>query len=166
MSSLPACGQEIQGQSGRSQHANFRRPAMSTTRSPQPTLARAPRHYLSPARPGHLQSGPESTGYLTNMNFPPCSTFDRSTQSLRLESRGPICPQGLPKKQTKSIVCNIGRFGCNSRQRYALTILFVANCLFNAAHTRSNSGSFSNGAWITFLSPPLCTTPSRVHHGL
>ena len=42
-----------------------------TTRSPQPTLARAPRHYLSPARPSHLQSGPESTGYLHVYDFPP-----------------------------------------------------------------------------------------------
>ena len=78
-----------------------------TTRSPQPTLARAPRHYLSPARPGHLQSGPESTGYHQEIS-PPCSTFDRSTQSLRLESRGPICPQGLQKtKQIELFVISV-----------------------------------------------------------
>jgi hypothetical protein len=32
--------------------------------------------------------------------------------------------------------------------------------LFFLLPTVSNSGSFSNGAWITFLSPPLCTMPS------
>eukprot|EP01046_Picozoa_sp_COSAG06_P020306 COSAG06_NODE_1482_length_9317_cov_8.315578_2_plen_176_part_00 len=73
-------------------------------RSPQPTQARPRRQYLSPARPNHLQSGPESTGYLHVYDFPPCSALDRSTPlSLRLESRGPICPQGRLQHKKQSI---------------------------------------------------------------
>jgi hypothetical protein len=52
-------------------------------------------------RPGALlfQSGPESTGYPKDLNFPPVLNIRPLDLSLRLESRGPICPQGLHKKQ-------------------------------------------------------------------
>jgi len=51
--------------------------------------------------PGALlfQSGPESTGYPKDLNFPPVLNIRPLDLSLRLESRGPICPQGLHKKQ-------------------------------------------------------------------
>ena len=74
--------------------------------------------------PGALlfQSGPESTGYPKQIEFPPVLNIRPLDLSLRLESRGPICPKGPQKATMKAISrfknsCKIGRFGCNSRQR-------------------------------------------------
>ena len=70
-----------------------------------------------------FQSGPESTGYPKDLNFPPVLNIRPLDLSLRLESRGPICPKGLLQNQASKLTLGkksywkIGRFGCNSRQR-------------------------------------------------
>ena len=63
--------------------------------------------------PGALlfQSGPESTGYPKDLNFPPVLNIRPLDLSLRLESRGPICPQGLQKTYKQASFRNEKPFG-------------------------------------------------------